>query len=243
MNPTNAVLEVRRLSRTYRSGKGVRAVSFEVFRGEIVALVGPNGAGKTTLLEAVCGTADYVGSVLVEGFDREQETAQRSRAACLPENRSFPLFITGLTAARLAERFWEQPGLEEEFLAEAEGWLLSQAELERPVFALSQGMREKLALALVFSRRVSLYLLDEPEAHLDPIMRHHLERRLRELRADDRAVLLATHDVHLAERLADRVLALANGEVKDLGRSNAAAIMQALGADSIEPAAGEARGG
>lgn len=222
------VLEVERLSRTYRSGRGVHAVSFRVARGEIVALVGPNGAGKTTLLEAVCGLADYVGSVRVEGFDREQEVAQRARMTCLPEERRFPPFLAGLTAARLAERFWEQPGLEDRFVSEAERWELGAAELETPAFALSQGMREKLALALVFSRVVPLYVLDEPEAHLDPVMRDRLERRLAGLREGGRAVLLATHDVHLAARLADRVLALVRGTVTDLGRAGVDEVLRAL---------------
>ena len=224
-------LEVRRLSRTYRSGRGVRAADFRVERGEIVALVGPNGAGKTTLLEAVCGLADYVGSVRVEGFDREQEAAQRARMACLPERRNFPPFLAGFTAARLAERFWGQPGLEARFLAEVEGWALGREELETPAFALSQGMREKLALALVFSRDVPLYVLDEPEAHLDPIMRERLERRLEKLRSDARAVLLATHDVHLAARLADRIVVLVGGETVDLGRARTDEVLQALGSD------------
>ncbi len=224
------LLEVVRLSRTYRSGRGVHAVSFRVARGEIVALVGPNGAGKTTLLEAVCGFADYVGSVRVEGFDRERASAQWARMAFLPEERGFPPFLAGLTAARLAERFWEQPGLEDRFVSEAERWGLGAAERETPAFALSQGMREKLALALVFSRIVPLYVLDEPEAHLDPVMRDRLERRLAELREGGRAVLLATHDVHLAARLADRVLVLVRGAVRDLGRAGAAEVLRALGA-------------
>jgi len=225
-------LEVLRLSRTYRSGRGVRAASFQVARGEIVALVGPNGAGKTTLLEAVCGLADYLGSVRVEGFDREQEAAQRARMACLPEDRDFPPFLAGSTVARLAERFWEQPGLEHRFVSEAERWGLGAAELETPVFALSQGMREKLALALVFSRTVPLYVLDEPEAHLDPIMRDRLESRLEGLRSEGSALLLATHDVHLATRVADSILAITRGEVADLGRVGVAEVLRALDSGS-----------
>ncbi|WP_287371756.1 ATP-binding cassette domain-containing protein [Oceanithermus sp.] len=222
------VLQVERLSRTYRSGRGVHAVSFRVAYGEIVTLVGPNGAGKTTLLEAVCGLADYVGSVRVEGFDREQASAQWARMACLPEERRFPSFLAGLTAARLAERFWEQPGLGDRFVSEAERWELGAAELETPTFALSQGMREKLALALVFSRVVPLYVLDEPEAHLNPVIRDRLERRLAGLREGGHAVLLATHDVHLAARLADRVLVIVRGRVTDLGRAGVDEVLRAL---------------
>ncbi|WP_456444633.1 ATP-binding cassette domain-containing protein [Oceanithermus sp.] len=223
-----AVLQVHRLSRTYRSGKGIRSASFEVHRGEITVLVGPNGAGKTTLLEAVCGMADYVGSVRIDGYDREQEAQQRQRRACLPEDRGFPLFLAGLTAARLASRFWEQPDLLKRFLREAAGWGLSEGELETPAFALSQGMREKLALALVLSRQAPLLILDEPEAHLDPIMRNRLEKRLADLRSERRAVLLATHDVHLAVRLADCILVIARGEVESLGRAGVEEVMQAL---------------
>lgn len=228
---SDPVLDVRRLSRTYRSGRGIRGASFQVARSEIVALVGPNGAGKTTLLEAVCGLADYVGSVRVEGFDREQETAQRARMVCLPEERGFPPFLAGITAARLAERFWEQSGLENRFLAEAAYWDLGATELQSPAFALSQGMRAKLALALVFSREAPLYLLDEPEAHLDPIIRDRLERRLGRLRTEGRAVLLATHDVHLAIRIADRILAVVRGEVVDLGRVGITEVLAALEAE------------
>ncbi len=211
------VLSVRNLSRTYSSGKGVISASFTVAAGQTAALVGPNGAGKTTLLEALCGTADYVGSVRIAGVDREQEARQRRGRVCLPERRAFPRFLSGKVAARLAGQFWDQPGLFARFMDEARLWDLQGADLEQPVLALSQGMREKLALALVFSSTAQLVVLDEPEAHLDPIMRRRLERRIATRREEGGAVLFATHDAHMAARLADTVLVIQNGRVRDIG--------------------------
>jgi len=211
------VLSVRNLSRTYSTGKGIVSAGFTVGAGEVVALVGPNGAGKTTLLEALCGTADYVGSVRIAGFDREHEAHQRQNRVCLPERRNLPLFLSGVAAARLAEGFWDQPGLFSRFVTEAHFWGLEGGDLEQPALALSQGMREKLMLALVFSSTAALMILDEPEAHLDPIVRHRLEQRLVARRDQGGALLLATHDAYMAARLADRILIVRAGRLHNLG--------------------------
>ncbi len=221
-------LEVRGLTRTYPGGAGVRDVSFTLAPGEIVALVGPNGAGKTTLLEALAGEAPHGGKVRVQGIPQEHRAAFKARLAYLPEDRGFPTFLTGRTAARLAQELWLQPGFLARFEEERGRWQLSDADLDRPALTLSQGTREKLALALVFSRKAPVYVLDEPEAHLDPIVRAELEDRLGSLKAAGKAVLFATHDVHLAARLGDRVLVVRSGRVRALAETKADAILRAV---------------
>jgi len=228
MSEATPALEVEGLQSLYPGGAGLKEASFQVEAGTIVAIVGPNGAGKTTLLEALTGHRRHQGRVKAFGIPQENETAFQAKIAYLPEARGFPPFITGRTSARLAGDLWDQPGLYPRFLDETLRWDLGDAELDRPARLLSQGTREKLALALVFSRQAPLYLLDEPEAHLDPIMRKVLEDRLLELRQARKTVVFSTHDVYLAARLGDRILLVKNGLVRPAKTRSPEAILAEL---------------
>jgi len=224
----DCILQAKNLESRYPNGAGLVEANLCLQKGRVVAAVGPNGAGKTTLLETLGGNRPYRGQVSLFGHEPENEGAYKAQLAYLPEERGFPPFITGRTAARLAQELWGQPGLYTRFKKEAARLDLTEAELDRPARVLSQGTREKLALALVFSREAPLYLLDEPEAHLDPIVRRVLEDRLAGLRAAGKAVLFATHDVYLAARLADRILLVKNGRVRPAGAKDPEAILAAL---------------
>ena len=229
-------LRVEGLTRLYASGAGVRGVSFSLCTGEVTALVGPNGAGKTTLFDALALQAGFTGELELFGVPNHEEVEYKRRMAYLPEARGFPPFLTPRVTVRLAEDFWLQKGLLARFQTEAERLGFAPAHLDVLISDLSQGTREKLALALVFSREAPFYLLDEPEAHLDPIVRAQLESRLQQLGRDGKTVLFATHDVHLAVRLADRILVIRNGRLFDLG---AVKRVEEVLAALVEPGSGE----
>jgi len=222
------VLRVEKLARVYPTGAGVREVGFTLGKGEIGALVGPNGSGKTTLLDALAGQSPHSGEVWILGKKPEDPAARRVHLAYLPEERDLPPFLTGRTAARLAEELWRSPGYRDRFEHEQKRWGLDEASLSLPAAALSQGTREKLSLALIFAREAAIYVLDEPEAHLDPIMRAELEACMMELKKKGKTVLFATHDVHLAARLGDRVFAIRSGRVRELKERSPEAILTAL---------------
>lgn len=154
---------------------------------------------------------------MLDGIEPSDERRYKASLAYLPEERGFPPYLSPRIAARLAEKLWLQEGLMARFLEEAKILDLDEGSLDLPVRTLSQGNREKLALALVFSREAAVYLLDEPEAHLDPIIRERLEIRIKQLKDEGKAALFSTHDVFLAVRLADRVLVIRNGRLFDLG--------------------------
>lgn len=224
----NCVLRADGLESRYPNGAGLIEANLCVRPREIVAAVGPNGAGKTTLLETLSGHRPYRGRLTLLGHAPKEEEAYKAKLAYLPEERGFPPFITGRTAARLAQDLWGQPELYPRFLKEAARLGLVEADLDRPARVLSQGTREKLALALVFAREAPLYVLDEPEAHLDPIVRKVLEDRVGELREAGKAVLFATHDVYLAGRVADTILLVKNGRVHPAKTKDPEAILTIL---------------
>ena len=230
------LLRVRGLTRTYETGKGIHSVTFSLREGRLVALVGPNGAGKTTLLGALAAQAGFTkGQVALKGVDPSQGALYKSLLAYLPEQRGFPPYLSPRITAYLAESFWRQNGLAQRFYREAAELALDHESLDIPISMISQGNREKLALALVFSREAELYILDEPEAHLDPIIRERLESRISRLRADGKSVLLATHDVYMAVRLADEILAIQNGHLRILGEAqNASEVLTALRAMEVQ---------
>jgi len=227
----SVVLRVNGLSRTYITGKGVHSASFAVKRGEKVALVGPNGAGKTTLLEVLAGLVKpEAGFVELLGVPVSHERQYKTNLAYLPEQRGYPPYLSPRIALRLAEKLWMQPGLLDRFLKEANRLDFDLSVMDQPIRTLSQGNKEILSLALVFSRQAQIYLLDEPEAHLDAIVREYLEERLQWLgNHEGKAVLWATHDVHMAARLADRVLVIKDGKLKPVGgTASGAAIVAAI---------------
>lgn len=203
----------------------VEALSFELERGEMLAILGQNGSGKTLTLHTLAGLRDAAqGDVRLSGRDistnKRRETAQR--LALLPQHVDDIFPATVLDTAMIGRhphigRFqWESP--EDRGIARAS---LANVGLdglaERDVLTLSGGERRRLAIAQVLTQQPEVYLLDEPTNHLDP--QHQLDTlRLFRARADDGATVVASlHDVNLAVRYADRCLLLYGDGRWDLG--------------------------
>src|SRR5215470_882384 len=174
--------------------------SFALERGEHVGLVGPNGSGKTTLLETVLGNREpaagrvRLGHGVVPAYFSQHEVELDERGSVLDcAQRS-----TGLSrpqAQNLLGRFLFS------------GWEAH----EKPVTALSGGERRRLALALVVASGANLLVLDEPTNHLDLESREALEAALD---AFPGTVLLVSHDRALLDAIAERTLAIEDGELR-----------------------------
>lgn len=190
-------------------------VDLDVQRGEIVFAQGPNGAGKTSLLRACAGLlAVTAGEAHVLGHDLRQERRRvRRRIGFLAhdghlyddltvhDNVRFAVRAAGADTARI------EPTLERLGLA---GRLRTV-----PAGKLSTGQKRRAALAAVVARDPELWLLDEPHAGLDAGARDLLDDIVRQAAARGATVLLASHDTDRADALADRVVHLAGGEVKE----------------------------
>jgi len=179
-------------------------VSLEIAAGELVCLVGPNGSGKTSLLHALAGIGGRTGEVLLNGADpRRAGPSQRARLLTfLPAAREAAWPLRAHDAILLGGGDVVPPRLELDAL------------LDRRIDTLSTGERGRVMLARALAPRPKLLLLDEPVANLDPLWRIRVMELIRaETRDDERAAIVAIHDLDAAVRYADRILVMDCGRI------------------------------
>lgn len=224
------MIDVQHVTRRFDGTVALDDVSFQVHAGEIVALLGPNGAGKTTASRIIGGIlAPSQGDVLVDGISvRKDANAVRARCGFVTDQPSLyermPLRSYLAFFARLYDV--AQPDARAAELAKLLG--LDDV-LDRKLATFSRGMRQKVAIARALVHDPPVLLLDEPATALDPEMSQMLRAFIISLRARHRAILLTTHDLDEAQRIADRLVVLYKGKVL---RSGATAEIRAAGRPS-----------
>jgi iron complex transport system ATP-binding protein len=178
-------------------------VTLELQAGELVCVVGPNGSGKTSLIHALSLIPPASGAVRISGQDPASEPpARRQRLlGLLPASRemAWPLKSADVIGLSLP------PGTDWQWLVEP---LDLPSLLDRRIDNLSTGERTRVLIARVLAPRPRLLLLDEPMANLEPYWQLAVLALLRRAADEGCAVLLAIHDLGLAQRWADRLLVL-----------------------------------
>ena len=196
-------MRAEQLVKRYGTREALRGVSFDVAAGEKVAVIGPNGAGKTTLLQILAGALEPTsGRVSLDAGDVgwvPQHPALYGKLSVAENLRLFARLERVPDVDRTVERMLEQTDLRERAGDE--------------VSRLSGGNRQRVNIALGLLAEPAVLLLDEPSASLDPRQRERLRSFIGGLAAEGTAVVYSTHDVGEAERYADRVLVLADGEL------------------------------
>jgi len=214
------VLRATGLRKRYMGKQGpveaVRGVSLRLDAGEVLAFLGPNGAGKTTTVKMICGLVlPDEGEVRILGENPMQSSrALRHVGAVLEGNRNLYWHLTPIENLEYYGMIRGLPRRE----ARQRGWeLLEQLGLGNKVRektqSLSRGMQQKLALAVALIHRPPLLLLDEPTLGLDVESAIAMKRMVRELAQAGQAVLLTTHQLDVAEEVADRVAIIRRGEL------------------------------
>jgi len=210
------MIEIVELTKVYRTGGGIRDVTFEVKNGEIVGFVGVNGAGKTTTIETAVGVkVPQKGDVRMDGKSILKEKVEASTlTGWVPEIPSFDpdmkaedyfLYVCGLRrisgheAKELAKKLFEEVGL--------------RGHERKRIRQYSQGMKKRLALAISMISNPSNFLFDEVLNGLDPEgIRFFREFALR-MRKENAAVLFSSHILSEVQNLADRVVFIHKGRV------------------------------
>ena len=208
-------IAVEGLVKRYGARTVVDGVSLEVAAGELVALLGPNGAGKTTTVETVEGyRRPDGGRVRVLGEDPASGgPALRARVGLMLQDGGFdPRSRPRETVGEFARYHADHRDPDE--LLEIVGL---QAAAATPYRRLSGGERQRLSLAVALVGRPEVLLLDEPTAGLDPEARVAVRGIVAEARAGGAAILLTSHDLTDVERLADRIVIIAEGRVVAAG--------------------------
>lgn len=219
----DAAIEVDRLTVRYGALTAVDRLSFRAARGAVTALLGPNGAGKTTTVETLEGyRRPTEGAVRVLGLDPVADHSRLvPRIGVMLQSGGVYTGIRPLEALRLFASYYDDPADPAELLD-----LVGLTDRSRSTWrSLSGGEQQRLSLALALVGRPDVAFLDEPTAGVDPAGRQVIRRIVADLRDRGVAVLLTTHDLDEAERLADHVVivdrgvVLAEGTPADLVRS------------------------
>jgi len=206
-----AAISLQEVSKAYRGNRAVSSLSLQVKSGELVAVVGPNGAGKTTTIEMIEGyRRPDRGSIAVLGMDPVKQAAEVRPLVglMLQEGGIYPTIKVG-EAIRLFANFYSHP--------EPQGQLLERVGLadraKRRYRQLSGGEKQRLSLALALVGRPKVLFLDEPTAGMDPRARLLTWEIVKERQNAGVTVMLTTHSMEEAERLADRVAIVKEGRL------------------------------
>ena len=233
------MLKVRGLTKTYGDTEVVRGLDLDVRRGECFGLLGPNGAGKTTTLRLLLGLTDPdSGSIELAGIAVPQRAREaRMKVGVVPQLDNLdPDFSVRENLLAYGRYF----GMSKAAVTARVPMLLEFAGLankaDAQIAQLSGGMKRRLTLARALVHDPDILFLDEPTTGLDPQARHLIWQGLRRLLAEGKTIVLTTHFMDEAERLADRLAIL------DHGRMVVEGAPRALIEAHIEPAVVEVFG-
>jgi lipooligosaccharide transport system ATP-binding protein len=214
----------------------VDGLDLDLPEGTCVGLLGPNGAGKSTTMKMLTAQAIAdAGEIRVLGFDVPKDSKQ-ARALCgvVPQLDNLDVELTARQNLAVFARLYRVPRHERR---EAVDRALEIANLveraDTPVDKLSGGMRRRLLIARALVHRPRLLLLDEPTVGLDPQVRQELWALIDALRSEGTSILMSTHYIEEAERLADTVSIMAEGRVVARGKP-AELVREHAGVETLE---------
>ena len=208
------VLRVAGLRKLYGKNEVVRGLSFDIRRGECFGLLGPNGAGKTTTLRCCLGLIEPDGGTIEMVGEPVPQAARRARirVGVVPQQDNLDPDFTVTENLQVYGRYF---GIDPATLAARIPALLEFAGLEKRgatgLRTLSGGMKRRLTLARALINDPELLILDEPTTGLDPQARHLIWDGLRQLLSQGKTILLTTHFMDEAERLASRLAVIDHG--------------------------------
>jgi len=214
------VIVIESLVKKFEDITAVDGLSLQVEKGELFGLLGPNGAGKTTTINILCGLIKPTnGSATVGGYDVLKEPAKVKEliGVCPQETAIYPY----LTGAENVELFGNLHAMNKETLKTRRDILLEKMGLtqdaKRKTEKYSGGMRRRLSLILALIHDPQIAFLDEPTVGMDPQSRHAVWDFVKELKKEDKTIILTTHYMEEAEELCDRVGIIDHGKLIALG--------------------------
>lgn len=202
------IIEIKGLTKSYLNKKAVNNLSLNLEKGKVVGILGPNGSGKTTIIKILAGILRSTkGQVLIDG--KEPGAYTKSIVSYLPDRNFLYEWMSVEESIVFYKDFYA------DFDKNKAYELLEFMNLDKnaKVNSLSKGMKEKLNLTLVLSRRAKVYILDEPIAGVDPVARDQILDAIIKNYNKDSTMLITTHLVRDIEGVFDEVIFLKEGEV------------------------------
>ena len=210
------MLEIQGLTKHYGDVRAVNNLDLTIQPGEIFTMLGANGAGKTTTLMVALGfTEPTAGTVKICGIDVAKNPLEaKKHVAYVSEN---VMLYGNFTARQNLDFFAKLGGRKDSTDAEYEQ-IMERVGLQRDAFnrrvkGFSKGMRQKLGIAIAIVKNAEVILLDEPTSGLDPKSGAEFLQLLADLRGENKAVWMTTHDIFRAKEIADRVGIMVEGSL------------------------------
>lgn len=214
------MIEIRNLVKDFGEVKAVNGVDLIVPKGEFFAILGPNAAGKTTTIKIVVGLMKpTAGTVRVAGFDVQTEPLEaRRRLAYVPD---FPFLYDKLTPWEFLRFTGQLFRMSESHIQTAGRELVARFNLEsylsKSIESLSHGTRQRVAIVSALLHDPDVFILDEPMVGLDPHHARVVKDILRERANAGMTVFVSTHQLSVAEEMADRIGIMHQGKLVAVG--------------------------
>lgn len=210
------IITARDLTKDYNGFRAVDHVSFSIIAGECFGFLGPNGAGKTTIMRVLyCFMPPTSGDVRVLDLDVTREASLiKSKMGVMPQDDSLDPDLSVMQNLVVYARYFDIPKKTSSIMAKE--LLLSVGlsdKINSSIRDLSGGMKRSLLLVRSVINDPEIIILDEPTTGLDPHSRQMVWKRLTELKAQGKTLLLTTHYMEEAQRLCDRVAIVDRGKI------------------------------
>jgi ABC-2 type transport system ATP-binding protein len=213
--PTPFVIEVKNLVKSYKGVQAVDDISFGINKGHCFGLLGPNGAGKTTTIEIMEGIIQATsGKVLYSGKSIGEDISQQIGIQF--QSTALQDFLTVQETLNLFTSFYDNTLPHEELIKLCD----LKDFLDRDNRLLSGGQRQRLLLALALINDPEIIFLDEPTTGLDPQARRNFWQLIKNIKAQNKTVILTTHYMDEAEQLCDNVVIMDRGKIIESGTPN-----------------------
>lgn len=202
------ILEVKNIEKSFDNNKIIKNVSFSIEKGKIVGLLGKNGSGKTTILKMINDllTID-TGEILINGEKISEKT--KEIVSYLPERTYLDNSKTVKEIFDFFEDFYKSFDR-----TKAENLLKDlDLDINANLSKMSKGMKEKIQLILVMSRKAKLYILDEPLGGVDPSTRDYILQTILSNFGEDSSLLITTHLISDIEKILDEVIVIDKGKI------------------------------
>lgn len=202
------ILKAENLCKSYFNKKALQGANLTIQQGKILGLLGPNGSGKTTFLKIAAGILHpSSGRLLIDG--KEPGVYTKSIVSYLPDTEYLFKWMKIKDAVQYFKDFYSDFDEKKAF----ELLEFMKLDANSSVKSLSKGMKEKLKLTLVLSRKAKLYILDEPLGGVDPTAREKILDAIINNFSEDSSMIITTHLVNDIERIFDDVAFISDGEI------------------------------
>lgn len=204
----SVILEYKAVNKSFGEKQVLKNINLQIESNKIIGLLGKNGSGKSTLFKLANDLLTVSsGEILIDGKPISPES--KKIVSYLPERPYLSPNLKVSDAIKLFETFYE------DFDSEKAEKLLKDLELDKEMrlSKMSKGMKEKVMLVLVMSRKAKIYILDEPLGGVDPASRDYILQTILKNFEENATLLISTHMISDIEKILDEVIFIDNGEI------------------------------